>query len=55
MRPDVVETRFTLSGFDRLGDGFHRDALSVVLFVVVDGPCFPVIGVTVPPHGLRSA
>jgi hypothetical protein len=37
----MVEARFTISGLDRLCDGFHVDAFPKILLFVVDGPCLP--------------
>ncbi len=41
VRPDMVETRLTIGGLDRLDDGFHCDAFPKVNFVFADGPCLP--------------
>jgi hypothetical protein len=53
MGPDVVETSFTLSRFDRLNDGFHHDALSDSSLSST-GPVSPSYAATLPPQGLRS-
>src|SRR5580704_5021949 len=38
VRPDVVETRLTIGGLDRLSDGFHVDAFPKVLLFSSTGP-----------------
>ena len=42
-RPDMVELRLSIGGFDRFDNGLHHDAFPYAIFVTFDGPCFPAV------------